>query len=190
MTWLWNKPKDDDTYQKSEWLRQNTQEDEGIGIDYRALCSVYYDVFNNGGCNLELQSFQDDIERLKSIAVTYGLDYPPIFWWLDEDPALPGDQFETIDCDDMDRFARDVIENLYLSLNPEIKMGCGQKAMYDDMEREASWEKGLTPAMKRLDEIAVELKAGDLPLTREQHGELVKAARILDELTKKPWSAR
>ena len=69
-------------------------------------------------------------------------------------------------------------------------MGCGQKAMYDDMNREAEWEKGLTPATKRLDEIAVELKAGNLPLTKDEHSQLAKAAAILDDLTKKPWSAR
>jgi len=62
--------------------------------------------------------------------------------------------------------------------------------MYDDMERESNWEKGLTPSMKRLDEIAVELKTGDLPLTRDQHKLLAKAAAILDDLTEKPWSAR
>jgi hypothetical protein len=64
------------------------------------------------------------------------------------------------------------------------------KAMHDDMDREAAWQKGLTPATKRLDEIAVELKAGDLPLTKDQHQQLAKAAAILDDLTAKPWSAR
>lgn len=50
------------------------------------------------------------------------------------------------------------------------------KAMYDDMNREAAWQKGLTPDTKRMDEIAVELKAGDLPLTKDQHKQLAKAA--------------
>lgn len=69
-------------------------------------------------------------------------------------------------------------------------MGCGMKAMYDDENREAAWVKQLTPAMMRLDEIAVELKAGELPLTKDQHKQLAKAAAILDDLTAKPWSAR
>lgn len=120
MKYLWDNPKDDDTWQKAEWLRENTQEDEGIGIDYRALCTVYYDVFNNGGCNMDLPHFQDKIERLKAIAVSYGLDCPVLFEWLPSDGH--GDHFETVDPDDMDRFARDVIENLYLTLNPEIKL--------------------------------------------------------------------
>lgn len=62
--------------------------------------------------------------------------------------------------------------------------------MADDERREASWRNALTPATKRLDEIAVELKAGDLPLTKDQHSQLAKAAAILDDLTNKPWMAR
>jgi len=112
--YLWDRPEGDLTYQRSEWLRDNTQEDETIGVTYGALCNVYYSVFNNGGCNLELPHLQQDLRLLEEAASSFDLDCPEFIWVVYED------EVETIDVNEMDRFARELIDHLYLSLNPEI----------------------------------------------------------------------
>lgn len=122
MAYLWDKP-GDDGFEKSEWLRENTtnDEDDAIGKDYRSLCSIYYEVFNNGGCNLALPFLQDHITRVFQSAVEHGVEMPTIVEFLvDEDQD--GDWAEVIEVDVLDKFARQLIDKLYASLNPEIKL--------------------------------------------------------------------
>jgi hypothetical protein len=123
MAFLWDKPENDEGFEKAEWLRLNTDgedEDDAIGKDYRALCSVYYDVFNNGGCNLHIPFYQDHIERLYACGVTFGLDTPCFIELLEVDDE--GSWAEIVDNGPMDQFARDLIDNLYASLNPEVQL--------------------------------------------------------------------
>lgn len=126
MAYLWDRPEDDEQFEKAEWLRENTDADEDydecIGKDYRALCMVYYDVFNNGGCNLPMPIFQGLIQRLRQCGVSYGLNTPQFCEVTDE--IIDGKEtYDVIDPPEMDQFARDLIENLWATLNPEINLG-------------------------------------------------------------------
>jgi len=118
MALLWDRPENDEGFEKAEWLRENTDDESIVGRDYRALCTIYYEIANNGGCNLNATFFQDRIERLESVAVTYGLDCPSIFEQDEDDPEWA----TVIDLPIFDAFARDVIENLWTTLNPEINL--------------------------------------------------------------------
>lgn len=118
MALLWDKPENDEGFEKAEWLRENTDDETTVGRDYRALCTLYYELANNGGCNLNATFFQDLIERLEAIAVSYGLDCPNIFELDAEDETYA----TVIDLHIFDAFARDVIANLWATLNPEVKL--------------------------------------------------------------------
>ena len=113
MAFLWDKPEDDETFQKAEWLRENSDAEECLGADYRALCSVYHDVFNNGGGNLHVQFHQDNIERIGKCAAAFGIDCPVIFERDEEDPSFA----EIIDVGPLDELARDLIENIHEELS-------------------------------------------------------------------------
>lgn len=118
MSYLWDKPKNDPDWLMHEELRDRIssgfedQGDDPVAEVFDAICRVYYDVFNNGGCNLPdvtwlavcIMSIQEYCKRKK-------IDCPT-FVGFDED--YPEDGYDLITTDTMDAFARIIIRHLYL----------------------------------------------------------------------------
>jgi hypothetical protein len=118
MALLWDKPEDDDDFQMAEWLRENSEDETEVGLDYRYLCTLYGEIGNNGGANMGMTFFQERITRIEAVCKNRGIDCPTIFERDAEDP----DFAEVVDLDVFDVTARALIRSLYASLNPEVQL--------------------------------------------------------------------
>lgn len=122
-TTLWNKPENDPIWIMYQRLLNQPAFHTRLGEDaLEALndvrCSlggIYYDVFNNGGCNLDEGHSQHDISIISEYAKSKRVEVPTFVKW---DVYNDGD-FESIGPLEMDDFARKIIGHLYLDLTAE-----------------------------------------------------------------------
>lgn len=127
LSYLWNRPETDPDFIMSEKINGadgeinpelDRDEVERIVNLYHALCSIYYDVFNNGGWNLpDVNHLQDAVEKITEYAHGKALEVPAFYREHQPECCEPA-TYEYITADDMDAFARKIIRHLYLDLKP------------------------------------------------------------------------
>lgn len=114
MSFLWDKPAQDPDWIMNERLQSllvtvNDPNDVPAEV-MDALRRVYYDVFNNDGCNLPHNAYLAvSMMLLQEYAKTKGYECPDFVWVNDGD-------YDTVALVDMDQFARLTIRHLYLDV--------------------------------------------------------------------------
>lgn len=114
---LWDAKLTDTEYQLSRkftvlFENKKFDRDGKLKDAWGAFCTIHYDLFNNGGCNLDLDHMKDHIEALGAFGGEFDLDCPKITWLEFEEQTLPPyeeEEYGFVTAVDIDAFGRRLI---------------------------------------------------------------------------------